>query len=86
MIKRNTATHLKQVGTKDALKHEKNTLRASTKKARGRKRREEIFFNPPYNVVLRYKLDKLFLKLIDKNFPINHQLHKIINCHTIKIS
>ena len=29
---------------------------------------------------------KMFLKLVDKHFPCTHQLHKIFNRNTIKIS
>ena len=78
---------LKASGHKDALKYEEKQPEDDHKrKTRRRKRREEIFFNPPYNAALKSNLGKEFLKLIDKNFPISHQLHKIINRHTIKIS
>ena len=50
------------------------------------RRRNVIWFTPPYNAALKTNLGKEFLKLIDKNFPINHHLHKIINRKTVKIS
>ena len=58
----------------------------STNRRRRRQRREITYFNPPYSNSLKTNLGKEFLKLIDKNFPVNNILHHIINRHTVKIS
>ena len=50
------------------------------------RKRNVIWFTPPYNASLKTNLGKEFLKLIDKNFPKNHHLSKVINRKNIKIS
>ena len=52
---------------------------------KGRKR-NIIWFTPPYSSALKTNLGKEFLSLIDKNFPVNNPLNKIINRKTIKLS
>ena len=54
---------------------------------RKRKRsRNIIWFTPPYNASLKTNIGKQFLHLIDKHFPINNPLHKILNRKTVKLS
>ena len=45
-----------------------------------------IWFTPPYNVNLKTNIGKEFLRILDKNFPINNPLHTILNRKTVKIS
>ena len=52
----------------------------NTNKRRNRKR-NIIWFNPPYA-----KVGRVFLRLIDKHFGANHKYHKIFNRHPIKVS
>ena len=54
-----------------------------TKKQR---QRNVLWYNPPYCATLKTNFGKEFLRLIDKNFPINNPLHKILNRKTVKIS
>ena len=56
---------------------------ATTTRKRNRK---IIWFTPPYNASLKTNIGKKFLQLIDKHFPVNHHLHKILNRRTIKLS
>ena len=51
-----------------------------------RKRRDEIWFNPPFNKEVKTNVGRQFLRLIDKNFPIENPLSKILNRKTIKMS
>ena len=44
------------------------------------------WITPPYSAALKTAFGKEFLKLIDKNFPKNHHLHKILNRKTLKLS
>ena len=53
---------------------------------RKNRKRNITWFNPPYNKNLKTNLGKEFLKLLDKNFPKDHVLYKIINRKTVKIS
>ena len=50
------------------------------------RKRNIIWFTPPYSSALKTYLGKEFLNLVDKNFPINNPLHQIINRKTIKLS
>ena len=45
-----------------------------------------LWFNPPFNDYVVNNIGKEFLKLIDKYFPPQHKLHKILNKNSIKIS
>ena len=53
---------------------------------RKRKKKNIIWYNPPFNRELKTNLGKEFLKILDKHFPPNHYLHKHINRKTVKIS
>ena len=54
---------------------------------RGKRNRKRniIWYTPPYNSSLKTNIGMEFLKLVDKNFPKNNQLSKIFNRKTIKI-
>ena len=51
-----------------------------------RKRRNEIWFNPPFSKNVKTDIGRQFLRLIDKNFPKNNPLNEILNRKTIKMS
>ena len=52
-----------------------------------RKRKRNIsWFNPPYSNHVKTNVGKEFLHLIDKCFPPENQLHKLLNRSTVKIS
>ena len=55
------------------------------KKPRNRKR-NVIWFNPPYNKNVSTNIAKKFLNLIDKHFPKTNKFHKIFNRNTVKVS
>ena len=55
----------------------------TTKKNR---KRNIIWFNPPYNKNVKTNIGKIFLKLVDKHFPNSNKLHKIFNRNTLKVS
>ena len=50
------------------------------------RRRNIIYFNPPWNNAVRTDVGKLFLELLDHHFPRGHHLHKFINRHNTKVS
>lgn len=79
---------LKESDLKHKLKYDPSLADANlqnNKKKRQRKR-DIIWFTPPYSASLTTNLGREFLKLIDKNFPISNSLSKIINRKTIKLS
>jgi hypothetical protein len=50
------------------------------------RKRNISWFNPPYSENVSTNIGKKFLNLIDRCFPSGHQLHKLLNCNTVKIS
>ena len=65
------------------LKYNKNI---HPKNNRNQQKRNIIWFNPPYSKNVKTNVGKMFLNLIEKHFPKQHQFHKIFNKNTIKIS
>ena len=57
----------------------------SQPKQRNRKR-QIIWFNPPYSVNIKTDVGKLFMRLIDKHFPCHHKYHKPFNRNNVKLS
>ena len=72
---------LRESGYEESLKY---TPKPSTPSKRNRKR-EIIWFNPPYSMNVDTNVGKIFLNLIDKHFK-NSKLAKIFNRNTVKIS
>ena len=70
-------------GYKHKLKYKANTDTASNKKQR---KRNIIWFNPPYSKNVKTNIGKIFLNLIKKHFPPHHKFHKLLNKNTVKIS
>ena len=71
---------IKQSGYKD------NLIFSETQRKKKERKRKIIWFNPPYNNYVANNIGKEFLKLINKHFPPQHKLHKILNRNSIKIS
>ena len=55
------------------------------KKKRARKRKV-TWFNPPYSMNVSTDLGRKFFSLLDRHFPKDHRLHKLINRSTVKLS
>ena len=68
---------------KTCLKDDKRSYTTNKNKNRSRK---VVWFNPPYCKLSNINIGREFLKLIDKNFPKEHPLHKICNRNCLKIS
>ena len=59
---------------------------AKGKKRNRKRKREIVYFNPPFNCDVRTNIGKLFFEALDKNFPVNHKYHRWINRHTVKLA
>ena len=60
---------------------------ASKPKAKKKsKKRNILWYNPPYNSTVRTNVGREFLKLIDECFPPSHPLHRIFNRKNVKVS
>ena len=73
---------LKQSGYNTKLNYQPQKEKKNTPN----RKRQIIWFNPPFNKNVTTKIGKYFLNLIDKHFPPNHRLHKIFNRNNVKIS
>ena len=72
---------LKESGHQHNLAYTENDEKKNNKR-----KRNIIWYNPPYNMAITTNFGRTFLDLIDKHFPRNHRLHKIINRKTVKLS
>ena len=50
------------------------------------RKRNIIWFNPPYSKNVQTNVAKTFLNLIKKHFPVNHNLHPVFNKGNVKVS
>lgn len=51
-----------------------------------KRRRNVIWFNPPYNKNVKTNIGRAFISLINRSFPTGHKLRKIFNRNTLKLS
>ena len=65
------------------LKYEETTQTRNKPKNR---RRQIIWFNPPWSANCETKIGAKFLNIVDTCFPPTHPLHKIFNRNTLKVS
>ena len=56
-----------------------------SKDKRSRKR-NILWFNPPYSANVATNIGHTFLKILDESFPKTHPLHKVFNRNTVKLS
>ena len=86
-IKNEYEDALQQSGYKKKLEYKSNQNNiSSNNKTKKQRKRNIIWFNPPYNKDVRTNIAKTFLKLIDKYFPRSNKLNKIFNRNTVKVS
>ena len=74
---------LKDSGYKTKLQYQQPKENNQNKKKR---KRNIIWFNPPYSRSGKTIIENIFIKLISKHFPPNHKFVKIFNKNTIKLS
>ena len=72
---------------KSGYNHKLTFQKTSTNNTQRRQRKRNIiWFNPPFSKSVVTKISKTFLRLIDKYFPSHHKLHKLFNQNNVKIS
>ena len=71
---------LLEAGYNDEIKYEKFSNNKKTRK------RNIIWFKPPWSDTIITKIGSLFLKLIEKHFPSNDPLRKLFNKNSLKLS
>ena len=72
---------LKSSGYNDKLAY--NPDKTQKKKQR---KRNIMWFNPPYDLQVETNVGRSFLTLVEKHFPRHHKLNKIINKNNVKVS
>ena len=72
-------TALKKSGFNENIKYS-----PSQPKQRNRKK-QIIWFNHPYSANVKTNVGKLFMRLIDKNFPRHYKFHKLFNRKNVKL-
>ena len=72
---------LKASGYQDTLKYNKSINRSHMSR-----RRNIIWFNPPYSVKVKSNIAHMFLPLSDNHFNKAHRLYKIFNRNNVKVS
>ena len=58
----------------------------NTKPTKNNRKRNIIWFNPPFCRLTNINIGKEFIRLVKKHFPHKNTLHKILNKNTLKIS
>ena len=74
---------LKNSGYKTKLQYQQPKENNQNKKKR---KRNIIWFNPPYSKSVKTNIGRILIKLISKYFPPNHKFVKIFNKNAIKLS
>ena len=74
---------LKNSGHKTKLQYQQPKENNQNKKKR---KRNIIWFNPPYSKSVKTNIGRIFIKLISKHFPPNHKFVKIFNKSRIEFS
>ena len=54
--------------------------------SRRNRKRNIIWFNPPYNNNISTNIGRFFINLVKKHFPKQHRFHKIFNKNNVKVS
>ena len=62
------------------------TERTMNTKERRQRKRNIIWYNPPYSKNIKTNIGKNFLTLINKHFPKHSKLHQIFNKNNVKVS
>ena len=79
------ATEYQKVLTNSGF-NEKLLYEKTSKKHKQQRKRNILWYNPPFDAQVKTNVAKCFLQLIDIHFPPHHKLHKILNRNSVKVS
>ena len=71
---------------KSGYKNTSLTYNIPKENTRPKRKRNIIWFNPPFSKGVTTNIGKIFLNLIDKHFPKSNKLNKIFNRNNVKVS
>ena len=72
---------LRNSGYKEKLSYNK-----TKSKNRKNRKRNTIWFNPPFSLNVKINVAKRFLQIVSRNFPKTHRFHKLFNRNNLKVS
>ena len=78
--------HYQEVLIKNGYKHILKYRPPAPTRGRKNRKRNVIWFNPPYSKTVETNIGKKFLALVSQHFPRGSKFHKIFNRSTLKIS
>ena len=74
---------LKEAGYEYKMEYEKPAQLNNNKRKR---RRNILWFNPPFSSNVKTNIGKKFFSILEKHFPRDHKMRKLFNKNTIKLS
>ena len=74
---------LRRAGHKERMTFCPTQGRTTSRRAR---RRQIIWYNPPYCSSMTTRLGQIFLSILDECFPVGHVLRRVLNRHTVQLS
>ena len=77
---------LEHSGYNHQLKFKPSPQSSVSTRQRKKRHRNVTWYNPPYSKNVATNIGRIFLKILDEEFPENHVLHKIFNRNTVKVS
>ena len=83
-----SAKHYQEALNRSGYQHtlQFNQIDTETPQQTRSRKRNIIWFNPPFSKSISTNIGSFFLKLVNKHFPKNHKYRKIFNRNTLKIS
>ena len=77
---------LEEAGYSDMLKFTGNTTSQPKQNTKRKRKRNIIWYTPPFNKEVKSNITKMFIQTLEKCFPPGNPLRKIFNKNTVKIS
>ena len=77
---------MKKSGFQNKLTYQQNLQNNDEYQEKKKRKRNEMWYNPPYSINVKTNIGKVFFKLLHKHFPKTHKFYKIFNKNTVKLS
>ena len=77
---------LREAGYSEEIRYAEEGMDTQNRTQRRNRKRNVIWFNPPFCKSVETNVGQTFLRLVDKHFPRTHKYHKIFNRNTLKVS
>ena len=81
-----TISSLKEIFESSKVEYDNSSVNENDKNVKKKRKRNIIWYNPPYSANVKINIGKIFFKLLNKHFPRGHKFYKIFNKNTVKLS